>query len=153
MEGYTTSFTAGDKEGGDHFFSEELAAFAKSVGVPKPEFRGKFLTAAMERPPRCQIETRIRGRITIPETPDEVYTQVYPDWSTGLEMAIHGALSRLCYAYHTTAPHETYFQYGWRNMEGVPFLRNVPLEKKPSIKFHMSELECHIVSVEDALAR
>src|SRR3954451_2456415 len=68
-------------------------------------------------------------------------------------MAIHGALSRLCYAYRATAPRETYFQYGWRNMEGVPFLRNVPLEKKPSIKFHMSELECHIVSVEDALAK
>src|SRR3954452_9267726 len=38
-------------------------------------------------------------------------------------------------------------------MEGVPFLRNVPQEKMPSIKYHRSELECHIVSVEDTLAK
>ncbi|KAM0923785.1 hypothetical protein ACQ4PT_005309 [Festuca glaucescens] len=149
MDSYTTSYTAGVGEG--RLFSTQLAALAKRVGLPKPEFRGKPLPHVVGQPPRWQIETMIRGCTVTPETPDEVYTKIYPNWSTGVEMAMHGALSRLCNEYRTTIPQETFYQYGRRTMEGVPILRTISKEKVNSCKHQLSELECHIIRMEDLM--
>lgn len=149
MDSYTETHTAGDGKG--RLFCDQLAALAVEVDLPKPEFRGKALPFVVGQPARWQIETRIRGRTVTPETPDEVYTRIYPDWSTGVEMAMLGALSRLCYQYRTVIPRETFYQYGWRSMEGVPVLRTVPAQKTTSCKNQLSHLECLAARVEDIL--
>ena len=49
-----------------------------------------------------------------------MYVQKYIDWNTGLEMAMHDAMSRICYRYNAALPSDSFRQFGRRTADGTP---------------------------------
>jgi hypothetical protein len=68
---------------------------------------------------KWEIQTIIKGREDEPEDSTMDYTNSYIDWSGSVEIAMQGAIARICHKYHhrftTTTP---YHQFGERDEEG-----------------------------------
>lgn len=145
---YTVTYTAGQDN--ETLFSTQLHRLTSTLGLPPPVFRGKQLSS----PPgleRWEIETTLRGSTVSPVTPDTVYKELYPEWQTGLEQAIHGAMSRLCFTHRKALPRETFRQYGRRTMDGTPVYYEEGREKMTAHALHLMDLECSSVYVMDLL--
>ena len=79
-------------------FSAQLAELAHVVGIPNPVFRGKlpWKEGDIER---WTIETTIPGRMFDPNPEEFVYEESYPDWEYSVEIAMQGAIARICQKY------------------------------------------------------
>jgi hypothetical protein len=131
----------------DELFSRQLALAAIQLNLPMPRCRGRFLPNG-----RWEIETLIRGCDVVPDTEDITYTMEYPDWNKGADMAMLGALSRLCYTYrHEIPPESPFCHFARRDAEEnhVVFVDNrVDL---PLHTLHMQDMESHVLDVENML--
>jgi hypothetical protein len=134
---------------GNYTFSKTLLDF---VGIPPPEFRGRrvYKENGMEK---WEIETIIRGHEEDPEDPTMDYINPYIDWSGSMEIAMQGAIARICYKYHhhfsLTTP---YYQFGERNEEGCAMDRR-GLETHSLFWTYMTEREYSAMNTEDMLTR
>ena len=146
---YTFFFTAGDTF--DHHFSHNLAKLTDSLELPRPEFRGKHVSMDPGLT-RMEIETKIRGRLISPMTEDIVYVKKYNDWNGGLEMAMHDAMSRLCYMYKIVLPSDSFRQFGRRTADGVPIWYLNGKEKMTPCAFQLMEMEGLTANMEDMIS-
>jgi hypothetical protein len=81
------------------------------------------------------------------------YTSAYIDWSSSVEVAMQGAIARICYKYHhrfsSTTP---YYQFGERDEEGCTRdMRN--LKTHSLLWTYMTEREYSAVNTEDIVMK
>jgi hypothetical protein len=102
---------------------------------------------------KWEIQTIIQGREEDPEDSTMDYINPYIDWSGSVEIAMQGAVARICYKYHhrfsSTTP---YYQFGERNEEGCTMDRR-GLETHTLFQTYMTEREYSAVNMEDMLTR
>ena len=99
--------------------SESLYHLARDVGIPLPQFYGSRVYFDRNGAEKWLITTLIQGRVKDDEDPEMLYTEAYPDWDLSMEMAIHGAISRICYKYRNYVTHgSAYRLFGERNEDG-----------------------------------
>ena len=96
MEGgpYELMIEAGDEP---YRLSGSLYRLARAVGIPPPQFYGRQMYYDDSLAEKWLITTIIQGRTGDDDDPGVCYTQAYPDWCTSVEMAIHGAMSRIIF--------------------------------------------------------
>ena len=83
---------------------------------------------------------------------DMVYTEPYPDWSISVGMAIHGAISRICYKHRPYVTHGSVHRlFGERNEAGDAIDRGD--QHISAIRNHFMEREALSVSTEVLLQR
>jgi hypothetical protein len=137
---------------GGYRFSETLLELSNFVAIPPPEFRGRrvYKEYGLEK---WEIHTIIRGREDDPADPTLEYTSAYVDWSYSVEIAMRGAMARICHKHHNRFSSTTpYYHFGERNKE-------VSAMDRRSIEFHslyrtyMTEREYSAVSMEDMLKK
>src|SRR3954447_11960982 len=101
-----------------HTFNETLFELAVHVGIQAPSFRDTFISreCGLEK---WRIKTTIPGRTADPEDQGMQYSEYYPDWTYSIDIAMQGAIARICHKYHDRI-HRTspYFQFGERTEEG-----------------------------------
>ena len=110
-------------EGTAHIFSGTLFELAVYVGIQAPSFRGTFICreSGLEK---WRIRTTIPGRTADPEDEGMKYSEYYPDWTYSVDMAMQGAIARICHKYHDRIPRTSaYSQFGERTEEGDPVER------------------------------
>jgi hypothetical protein len=120
MDFYDMTTTAGE---GYHLYSRTLHRLATLVRIPPPTFHGKieYREGGLEK---WSILT------TIPACPDYsdeplAYTEDYPDWVYSVEVAMQGAIARVCHKYRTSIPLDSPFrQFGTRREDGRVFFRH-----------------------------
>jgi hypothetical protein len=99
-----------------------------------------------------EIETRIEGRGVVPYTEDIIYTMEYPNWNKGADMAMLGALSRLCYTYRNEMPPESPFRhFARRDAEENPVMFVDNRVDLPMHTLHMQDMGIHILDVQNML--
>ena len=91
--------------------SGSLYCLARDVGIPPPQFYGRQVYYDGNGAEKWLITTLIQGRIGEDDDPGVWYTQAYPDWSTSVEMAIHGAMSRVIFKYRDHVPRSGVFRF------------------------------------------
>jgi hypothetical protein len=112
-----------------------------------PRCRGRVLPNG-----RLEIETRIEGRGVVPYTEDIIYTMEYPNWNKGADMAMLGALSRICYTYRNEMPPESPFRhFARRDAEENPVMFVDNRVDLPMHTLHMQDMGIHILDVENTL--
>ena len=144
MDGYTKFYTAGQDD--DRHFSKLLSSLCQSLKLPMPVFRGKRISSEPGLK-RWEIETKLVGRSMAPITSDVVYKEIYKSWSTGVEQAMHGAISRLCFQYRGTLPRQLYSHFGRRTMDGTPVWYEARKEKMTTCAIQLMDMECVTVYV------
>src|SRR4051812_9536397 len=79
------------------------------------------------------------------------YSEEYLDWDFSIDMAMQGAIARICHKYHDLIPRTSaYFQFGERTEDGRPFDRT-GTDKWSIIHQYMVEREYSTVGMEDVL--
>jgi hypothetical protein len=102
---------------------------------------------------KWEIQTIIRGREEDPEDPTMDYISAYIDWSGFVEIAMQGAIARICYKYHHRISSTTpYYQFGERDEEGCAMDRR-NLETHSLLQTYMTEREYSAVNTEDMLKK
>jgi hypothetical protein len=137
---------------GNYTFSKTLLELSDFVGITPPEFRGRrmYKENGMEK---WEIQTIIQGREEDPEDSTMNYTNLYIDWSGSVEIAMQGAIARICYKYHHRFPSTSpYYQFGERNEEGCAMDRR-GMESHTLFQTYMTEREYSAVNTEDMLTR
>jgi hypothetical protein len=67
------------------------------------------------------IQTTILGRLDEAEGTSMEYTEAYIDWNFSVEIAMQGAIARICCKYHDYIPvTSAYWMFGERTEEGNP---------------------------------
>jgi hypothetical protein len=137
---------------GNYSFSKTLLELSDFVEIPPPEFRGRRLYKenGMEK---WEIQTIIQGCEEDSEDSTMNYTNSYIDWSGSVEIAMQGAIARICYKYHhrfsSTSP---YYQFGERSEDGCAMDRR-GMEDHTLFQTYMTEREYSVVNMEDMLTR
>ena len=132
--------------------SDSLFHLAKDVGIPPPQFYGSRVYCDYNGAEKWLITTLIQGRVADDEDPEMLYTEAYPDWDLSVEMAIHGAISRICYKYRTYVTHgSAYRLFGERNEDGDAIDRGD--QHITAIRTHLMEREALSVGTEILLQR
>jgi hypothetical protein len=145
MGDYTHVFYAHNAS--EELSSRPLALPAIQLGLPMPRCKGRVLPNG-----RWEIETRIEGRGIVPYTEDIVYTKEYPNWNKGADMAMFGALSRLCYTYCNEMPPESPFRHFPRcDAEEILVMFMDNRADLPMHTLHMQDMGTHIMDVENML--
>ena len=146
---YDLMIVAGDEP---YWLIESLFHLAKDVGIPAPQFYGRRVYCDYNGAEKWLITTLIQGRIVDDGDPEMLYTEAYPDWSISVGMAIHGAISRICYKYRSHVTHgSAYRLFGERNEAGDPIDRGN--QHNTAIRTHFMEREALSVSTEELLQR
>lgn len=136
MEGgpYDIMIVAGEEP---YRLSGSLYCLARDVGIPLPQFYGRQVYYDGNGAEKWLITTLIQGRIGEDDDPGVCYTQAYPDWCTSVEMAIHGAMSRIIFRYRDHVPRSGAFRFfGERDEDGDAIDSNDE---------HITHLRAHIV--------
>lgn len=146
---YDVMIVAGDEP---YWLSESLFRLAKDVGIPAPQFYGREVYCDISGAQKWMITTLIQGRSEDVEDLDMMYTEPYPDWSISVGMAIHGAISRICYKYRSHVTHgSAYRLFGERNEAGDAIDRGN--QHNTAIRTHFMEREALSVGTEVLLQR
>jgi hypothetical protein len=80
-------------------FSDQLSRASRVLDLAPPTFRGRVIPCEILEINRWEIETKIKGRTIEPPTEIVVYSRMYPDWETGIMMAMEETLARICGMY------------------------------------------------------
>jgi hypothetical protein len=108
---------------GTYLFSEMLLDVADFFEIPPPEFCGK-LEYKDNGTEKWLIQTTIQGRQDEPDEATMQYTDAYIDWDHSVEIAMQGAIARICHKYHDDIPTTSvFFYFGERTEEGNPIDR------------------------------
>ena len=151
MEGgtYDVMIVAGDEP---YRLSQSLYRLAQDVGIPLPQFYGRRVYCDYNGAEKWLITTLIQGRIMDDDDPEMCYTEPYPDWDISVEMAIHGAISRICFKYHNYITNGTAYRlFGERNEEGDAVDRGD--QHVTAVRSHLMEREALSVGTEILLQR
>src|SRR4051812_43427848 len=106
-----------------HYFNHTLQELADFVGIDPPTFRGKVLYWEYNLA-KWEIKTVIPKHADDPSDVNMEDSEEYPDWYFSIDMAMHGAIARICHKYHDRIPWTlAYFQFGERTEDGRPFDR------------------------------
>jgi hypothetical protein len=88
-----------------------------------------------------------------PTDPDMEYTKAYPDWPNSAEIAMQGAIARICHKYHqmipTTSP---YYNFGECSADGTPVDRTDE-EEHSVCRSYLTEREFVFASTEVLLTK
>ena len=148
MSTFTHRIVAGNGE--TEHFDQQLAELAQLVGIPPPIFRGQLLYQeyGIER---WLIETTIPARIDDPTTREEIYEERYPDWDMSVQVAMQGAMARICGLYRCYIPSGSpYRTFGRRRMDGTPYF--FPNNENMTVhRQHLVERECNAVDLEELM--
>ena len=120
MDFYDELVVAGE---GDFVFTRTLLELANHVGIPPPESHGKteYREMGLEK---WTILTKIPGRVGVATDEEMSYIQVYPEWHNSVEIAMQGAIARICYKYHSSISRDHPFSmFGERMENGRPVYR------------------------------
>ena len=107
-----------------HYFTTTLFELSTFVGIPPPTFHGRLLCreSGMEK---WEIQTSIPGRTADPDDEGMEYSEDYPDWDYLVDVAMQGAIARICHKYHDRIPRTSaYYQFGERTEDGHPVDRD-----------------------------
>src|SRR3954447_7099609 len=133
-----------------HYFNHTLQELADFVGIDYPSFRGKLLYWEHDLA-KWEINTIIPKHADDPSDVNMVYSEEYPDWDFSIDMAMQGAIARICHKYHDRIPRTlAYFQFGEQTEDGCPFDRT-GTDKWSIIHQYMVEREYSTVGMEDIL--
>ena len=139
-------------EAGDEPYrlSGTLYCLARAVRIPPPQFYGKQVYHDDSLAEKWLITTIIQGRSGDDDDPGVRYTQAFPDWDTSVEMAIHGAMSRIIFRYRDHVPRSGCFRFlGERDEDGCVADSND--EHDTQIRAHLMEREALAVASESLL--
>jgi hypothetical protein len=117
MDTYDERVVAGQ---GEHHFTEILLDLATLVGIPPPVFCGKlqYKEYGMEK---WLIQTTIQRRLDEDGESTMEYTEAYVDWKFSLEIAMQGAIARICHKYRDLIPlTSAYGIFGEHSEGGYP---------------------------------
>ena len=146
---YDVMIVAGDEP---YRLSGSLFRLARDVGIPPPQFYGRQMYYDDNYAEKWLITTIIQGRIGDDDDPGVCYTQAFPDWDTSVEMAIHGAMSRIIFRYRDHVPRSGCFRFlGERDEDGCVADSND--EHDTQIRAHLMEREALAVATESLLQR
>ena len=146
---YDLMIVAGDEP---YWLSRTLFRLAKEVGIPPPQFYGSQVFSDINGAEKWWITTLIQGRSVDYEDLDMVYTEAYPDWNMSVGMAMHGAISRICYKYRPLITHGSVYRlFGERNEAGDALDRSD--QNLSAVRNHLMEIEVISVSSEVLLQR
>ena len=118
------SRTAVAGENTAHYFTTTLLDVSTYVGILPPTFKGTLLSNehGLEA---WHIETLIPGREEDPVDEPMKYGDDYPDWDYSIDVAMQGAIARICHKYHhRIARTSAYHQFGERTEDGEAVFRN-----------------------------
>ena len=122
-------------------FSALLEDLAHTVGIPNPSFRGKLLWKEGDIE-RWTIETTIPGRMFDPNPEEFVYEEDYPDWEYSVEIAMQGAIARICQKYRKLIPSDSStLYYGRRHMDGTPVAHVEGIGRLLAVKQYLVDRE------------
>ena len=148
MSNYSHAAIAGGNPA--HYFNHTLRELADFVKIDPPTFRGKLLYQEHGLA-KWEIKTVIPKRDEDPSDVRMEYSEEYPDWDFSIDMAMQGAIARICHKYHDLIPRTSaYFQFGERTEDGRPFDRT-GTDKWSIIHQYMVEREYSTVGMEDVL--
>src|SRR4051812_19864144 len=148
MSTYSQTAIAGGNPA--HYFNHTLQELADFVGIDPPTFRGKLLYREHALA-KWEIKTVIPKRTDDPSDVNMEYSEEYPDWDFSIDMAMQGAIARICHKYHDRIPQTSaYFQGGERTEDRRPF-DSTGTDKWSIIHQYMVEREYSIVGMEDIL--
>ena len=149
MADYDVSTFAGE---GAHCFSDRLMRLSTFVGIPPPTFHGKMLYKE-HGTEKWKIKTVIPGRTSDPHDMALEYTVEYPDWYHSVEMAMQGAIARVCHKYHEFIPRTSpYYLFGERSEDGDPIDRS-DTEYVSLVHSYLTEREYGTVCMENLLEK
>jgi hypothetical protein len=117
MDTYDKRVVAGE---GPHLFTKILLHLATLVQIPPPVYCGKmqYKEYGMEK---WLIQTTILGRLDEDGDSTMEYTEAYIDWNFSVDIAMQGAIARICGKYHYLIPlTSAYGIFGERSREGYP---------------------------------
>jgi hypothetical protein len=117
MDTYDERVVAGQ---GPHLFTEILLDLATLVQIPPPVLCGKmqYKEYGIEK---WLIQTTIQGRLDEDGDSTMEYTEAYMEWNFSVEIAMQGAIARICGKYHYLIPlTSAYGIFGERSGEGYP---------------------------------
>jgi hypothetical protein len=137
MAHYDETVIAGDMP---HYLSLTLFDLSGKVGIAPPVFQGRRLYQehGIEA---WTIKTFIPGSDADPDDPDMTYTEVYPDWVNSVEIAMQGAIARICHKFrHMIPPTSPYYNFGERTEDGTPVDRTEE-ENHTVCRLHLTERE------------
>lgn len=133
-------------------FAPQLAHLAKELYLPLPMFMGRKLVNSIPGVNRWEIQSVLLGDPTDPTSENMSYSGIYPDWSIGVDMAMHAALSRMCHRYHDKLPpNSDFLHFGRRNEEGVAMVTPGDKWNMPDIAKKIEDMECYTVHMEEKL--
>ncbi|KAK1646523.1 hypothetical protein QYE76_064328 [Lolium multiflorum] len=120
MADYDETFVAGDES---FYLSGILSDMSSLVGIAPPVIQGRQLYNEHDVE-AWSIKTFIPGSDDDLDDPGMTYTDVYPDWTNSVEIAIQGAIARIRHKFHRKIPPTSpYYQFGERAENGTPLRR------------------------------
>ena len=122
----TTPFTRTTVAGEDdaHYYTKTLYELTNHVGILPPTFTGTLLSNeyGLEE---WNIKTFIPGSGDDPSDADMEYSDDYPDWDYSIDVAMQGAIARICHKYHDQILRTSaYRQFGERTADGEAVYRS-----------------------------
>jgi hypothetical protein len=149
MADYDEMLIAGDEA---YFLSRMLYDLSRVVDIPPPLFQGKRLYQE-HGTEVWMIKTFISGSVVDPDDPDMMYTEVYPDWPNSVEIAIQGAIARICHKFHQVIPPTSpYYNFGEHTEDGTPVDRSAE-EDQTGCRAYLTEREFLSSSIEKLLRK
>ena len=150
MSTFTHLVVAGD--GDTLHFDRQLSELAALVGIPPPIFQGRLVYQeyGVER---WLIKTTIPACTNDPSTQEVIYEERYPDWEVSVQLAMQGAIARICGAYQRfIPPGSLYRNFGRRQMDGTPYYYpgNGSLS---GYRRYLMDRECNTVDLEDMMKK
>lgn len=123
-------------------FGVQLNGICKDLDLAPPTFTIRTIPSEITNKQRWEIETEILPGTTRIPTEAIVYKRVYPTWETGLLLAKHEALSRICEEFYEMLPQNSpYRRFGRRNANGLPHWSGKDREKLNPTELQMEDLE------------
>ncbi|KAK1608483.1 hypothetical protein QYE76_032156 [Lolium multiflorum] len=123
-----------------HYLSLTLFDLSRDVEIAPPVFQGRRLYQehGIEA---WAIKTFIPGSDADPDDLDMTYTEVYPDWINSVEIAMQGAIARICHKFRPMIPPTSpYYKFGERTEDGTPVDRTGE-EAHSVTRSHLTERE------------
>ena len=150
MDSYGQMAVAG--QGTRHYFTSRLFELSTFIGILPPTFHGRLL--CRERGlEKWEIKTSIPGLTADPDDEGMEYFEDYPDWDYCIDVAMQGAIARICHNYHGRIPRiSAYFQFEERTEDGHPVDRD-DTEKWAIIPRYEIEREFSAVGMENLMRK
>ena len=125
-----------------NLFGRQLMGVCRVLNIVPPIFKGRELPSDVPNVHRWEIETEILPRPIGTPTEPIIFRKEYTTWETGLLLAMHEALARICETYYELLPQTSpYRVFGRRDAEGLPYYSDGDREHMGLMQIHLEDLE------------